>query len=122
MPRLLLVDDDAFLLQMIGGKFAAGGFEVLYAHDGEEGLAMLAKLKPDIVVSDYRMPNMDGLGFGARAKANPETAGIPIVFLTSEDFSPEVQASLKALGIADYMHKSLDFPEILARVKKALGL
>ena len=118
---MLLIDDDEFLLQMMGGKFAANGFEVQYAHDGAEGLDLLAKVKPDIVVCDFRMPTMDGLGFGARLKANPETKALPLIFLTSEDFSPEVLQSLKDMGIADYVHKSLDFKEILARVQKVLG-
>lgn len=119
--HLLLIDDDEFMLQHMGGKFAASGFEVAYAHDGAEGLEIAGRLKPDVVVCDFRMPNMDGLGFAGRLKSYPETKDIPLVFLTSEDFTPDIQQALKDLGVADYLHKSADFPEILERVNKVLG-
>lgn len=118
--HLLLIDDDEFMLQHLGGKFAAAGFEVMYAHDGAEGLEIAGRLKPAMVVCDFRMPGMDGLAFAGRLKNYPETKDIPLVFLTSEDFTPDVVQALKDLGVADYLHKSLDFEEILERVNKAL--
>ncbi|MEY4723741.1 MAG: hypothetical protein RLZZ324_1254 [Candidatus Parcubacteria bacterium] len=119
--HLLLIDDDGIMLQLFGGQFASAGYEVLYAHDGAEGWEMARSKKPDIILCDFRMPNMDGLELGGRLKAAPETKDIPLVMLTSEDFSADVQRALKDMGVADYLHKSLAFPEMLERVKKIVA-
>jgi CheY-like chemotaxis protein len=121
MPRLLLIDDDAFLLRHLGGKFSTHGFEVSYAHDGAEGLALAGQLKPDVIACDFRMPVMDGIGFGGRLKAVPDTKDIPLVLLTSEDFSPAELQALHDLGVTAYVHKSVPFEELLAAVNAACG-
>jgi CheY-like chemotaxis protein len=94
---------------------------VLYAHDGVEGWEMARTRRPDVIVCDFRMPNMDGLELAGRLKAAAETKDVPLVMLTSEDFSPEVQKALRELGVAEYVHKSSLLPELLAAVKRATG-
>lgn len=119
--HLLLVDDDPIMLQLYGGQFVRKGFEVLYAHDGAEGWEMARKLKPDLILLDYRMPGMDGMETAQHLKEDSEeTKHIPILMLTSEDFSGDAVRALKEMGVEDYLHKGLPFTEIFARVKASV--
>ena len=118
--HLLLIDDDPIMLQLFGGQFVTKGFEVLYAHDGAEGWEMARRLKPEIILCDYRMPSMDGMETASHLKGEADTKGIPLIMLTSEDFSPEAQKMLKEIGVDDYVHKGMMFNEILDRVKKVM--
>lgn len=115
--HLLLIDDDKVMLQLFGGQFGHKGFEVLYAHDGAEGWEMARRLKPDIILCDYQMPSMDGMETATHLKEGLDTKGIPLIILTSEDFSLEAQKMIKDVGVDDYVHKGLPFTDILARVK-----
>lgn len=118
--HLLLIDDDKTMLQLFGGQFGHKGFELIYAHDGAEGWEMARRLKPDLILCDYQMPGMDGMETATHLKGEEITKGIPLIMLTSEDFSPEVQKLLLDTGIDDYLHKALPFTEVLARVKTIL--
>jgi DNA-binding response OmpR family regulator len=119
--HVLLVDDDPIMLQLFGGLLARRGFEVLYAHDGAEGWEMARKTKPELIMLDYRMPGMDGMETAQHLKEDsPETRDVPIVMLSSEDFSPDAQKALKEIGVEDYIHKGQPPEEIIARVKAVL--
>jgi len=119
--HMLLIDDDPVMLQLFGGQFAQKGFEMMYAHEGAEGWELARRLKPTIILCDYRMPNMDGMETAQHLKEDSEeTKKVPLVMLTSEDFSPEAQKMLKEIGVDDYVHKGLPFKEILDRVKSVL--
>ena len=118
--HLLIVDDDPIMLQLFGGQLAAKGFEMIYAHGGAEGWEMARRLKPDLILLDYRMPSMDGMETATHLKAEADTKSIPIIMLTSEDFWPDTVKSLKEIGVAEYVHKGKPFPEILAHVQKVL--
>lgn len=120
--HMLLIDDDAIMLQLFGGNFAQKGFEMIYAHDGAEGWEVARRVKPDIILCDYRMPYMDGLETAEHLKTDSvETKKIPLIMLSSEDFSLEVQKALKEIGVDDYIHKGLPFKQILERVKTVLA-
>jgi len=118
--HLLLVDDDPVMLQLFGGQFAQKGFEVLYGHDGAEGWEVARKFKPEIIMLDYRMAGMDGMETAQHLKESEETKDIPIIIFSSEDFSPDGIKALKEIGVTEYLHKGLPFPDILEAVKKAL--
>lgn len=119
--HLLLIDDDKVILQLFGGQFGRKGFEVFYAHGGAEGWEIARRLKPDMILCDYRMPGMDGLETATHLKEAEETKGIPLAMLTTEDFSLEVQKILKDIGVDVYLHKGLPFAEILSNVKEVLA-
>lgn len=119
--HLLLIDDDEIMLQLFGGQLVRKGFEVIYAHDGAEGWELARRIKPEIILCDYRMPSMDGLETASHIKGEDDTKHIPLIMLTSEDFSPEAQKMLKDIGVDDYLHKGLAFKDILARVKVVLA-
>ncbi|HLC44582.1 MAG: hypothetical protein A2722_00885 [Candidatus Doudnabacteria bacterium RIFCSPHIGHO2_01_FULL_50_11] len=118
--HMLLADDDPLLRRLIGGAFAKRGFDLIYAADGNEAREVTRRLKPDIVLLDYRMPVFDGLKTASYLKKEPETKDIPIILLTNEDFPLEGEKYLKDLGVDDYVHKGADFEDILDKVKQVM--
>ena len=87
MPHnLLLCDDEVHILRAAEFKFKRAGFEVRTAFDGKEGWELIQQQRPDVVVTDYQMPRLDGLGLIERIRTTPETADIPVVLLTAKGF------------------------------------
>ena len=121
MKHILIIDDDPIILKVLGARLQQEGYEMLYAHDGNEGLKLAQEAKPDLVMTDYRMPNMGGLAMVGRMKMAEDTKNIPILMLTSEDFNPEALDALAKLGVNQYVHKSAAYTDILAAVKKILA-
>lgn len=120
--HVLLVDDDEALLRLFGGYLQRAGFEVLYAHDGNEGREIARRLQPDIVLLDLTLPIMDGYEVSFRLKTEKLTKHIPILVLTSADLSQEAEQLLRQQGVDDFIHKSVQDYEFIAHVKKVLGL
>ena len=120
--HILLVDNDPLILKLFGTKLAMEGFEVLYAHDGNEGRETARAAKPDLIVTDFMMPVMDGLEMAMRLKSEKETAHIPIIFLTSLIDKPEAVKAAKEIGASEFLHKGIELSEFLAHVRKALGV
>jgi DNA-binding response OmpR family regulator len=106
--RVLLVEDDPDILKIaaLAPRFD-GRFDVLQAGSGREGLAVARQEHPDLVVLDVMMPEMDGYVMLEQPKADPVTAGIPVVFLTARAQEQEMQKGL-ALGAAGYLIKPFD--------------
>jgi len=119
--HILIIDDDALIRRLFGGKLASAGFEVLYSRDGDEGREIARRLQPDLILLDIRMPGSDGYAVAQRLKEEPKTSSIPIIFLTNEDFSAEAEKAVKELWVADYIHKSIDLKELVKRIKKVLA-
>jgi len=119
-PHILLIDDDPTLLRLFGAKLADAGFEVLYAHDGDEGREMARRFLPDLILLDIRMPETDGYTIAKRLRNEPRTKNIPVAFLSNTDLSVEAEAAMKELYVVDYIHKSIDLNELVKRVKKIL--
>lgn len=118
--HILYVDDDPVMLQLFGGQLVRKGFELLYAHDGAEGWEMARKLKPELILLDYRMDGMDGMEAAEHLKGEADTKDIPIIMLSSEDFSFDAQKYLKEIGVDDFVHKGMMFAELFSRVKRVL--
>lgn len=116
--HILIIDDDALVRRLFGGKLAASGFEVIYASEGDEGREIARRLAPDLILLDIRMPGTDGYTIARRLREEPKTSKIPIVFLTNEDISPEAEKNMKELWVVDYIHKSIEPKDLVARVKK----
>src|SRR5262245_61086265 len=83
--RVLLVDYEPSILQMLSHYLEFSGYNVITAKDGEEALQKVRKEKPDIIFLDIRMPKMDGWEVCRRIKEDPTTCGVPVVFLTAYD-------------------------------------
>jgi two-component system phosphate regulon response regulator PhoB len=83
MPRILLVDDDLAILRLLEVNFRMEGFDVDAAGHGEEALAAASNATPDVVILDLMMPGMDGREIYERLRALPETADVPVIFLSA---------------------------------------
>jgi CheY-like chemotaxis protein len=118
-PRILVVDDDAWILRMVTTVLEKRGYEILTAHDGEEGFRVAVAQTPDLVVSDIMMPKMDGWTFIKALRSKPEFAFVPVIFLTALS-SDEDRIKGFRLGADDYLPKPFRFEELDLRVANAL--
>ncbi len=116
MARLLVVDDDPHLREVLRYALARDGHEVREARDGAEALRMVAQEAPDLVVLDIVMPGMDGL---EACRELRKTSAVPIVFLSSRDEELDRVLGLE-MGGDDYLAKPFSTRELCARVKAVL--
>jgi CheY-like chemotaxis protein/DNA-binding CsgD family transcriptional regulator len=114
-PVVLIVDDVPDNLAMLHDALDESGYTVLVATSGEQALQRVAQAGPDIVLLDAVMPGMDGFAVARALKADPATAGIPIVFMTGLTETEHVLAAFAAGGV-DYVTKPIRPPEVLARM------
>jgi DNA-binding response OmpR family regulator len=119
-PKVLVIDDDPVILELLRVNFEIEGFEVVVAADGVEGLAKASGAKPDVILSDIMMPRMDGLEVVARLKAGAATRHIPIILLSAKAQNAEVQQGLDA-GADDYVTKPFEPLELVDRVNALLS-
>lgn len=118
--KILVVEDDRNILQLIIFKLKNSGFEVFTAGNGIEALEFLKKNTPDLIITDVMMPLMTGKELMIELKQNPATKNIPTVMLTSRTLEKEVVEGL-SLGADDYIKKPFSPQELLARVKMVLA-
>jgi CheY-like chemotaxis protein len=108
LSKILLVEDDVDIQKVVRMSLRLRGVkEILVAQDGEECLAVVAGLKPDVILLDVMMPKMDGYETCRNLKANPETRGIPVIFLTAKAQQFEIKRGLEE-GACGYLLKPFD--------------
>ena len=110
--RILVVDDEAKLLRAVAVDLRGEGYDVATARSGAEALALVAQSLPDLIVSDIRMPGMDGYQLARRLRENQRTTIIPIIFLTAKDTSAERIEGFRA-GVDAYITKPFEPDELL---------
>jgi DNA-binding NarL/FixJ family response regulator len=118
--RLLVVDDEPNLLRAVAACLKAGGYEVSTARSGREALVQLAEAVPDLVVSDIRMPGMDGYQLARQLRGSPRTALVPIVFLTAKEETADRIEGFRA-GVDAYLTKPFEPEELIAVVNGILN-
>ena len=118
--RILIVDDTKDILLVVARRLKSWGYEALTAESGEEGLKIIQEQKPDLVLLDIMMPKMKGRDVCSLMKANPETARIPVIFLTALGLADHVKAGLD-LGADDYLVKPFEPAELKERIMIALS-
>ncbi|HEX8139376.1 MAG TPA: response regulator transcription factor [Pyrinomonadaceae bacterium] len=118
--RLLVVDDEPNLLRAVGACLRAEGFDVTTARSGSEALMSLAQTVPDLIVSDIRMPGMDGYGLARRLRSQSRTALIPIVFLTAKDQTADRIEGFRS-GVDAYLTKPFEPDELVAVINSILN-
>ncbi|QQS46512.1 MAG: response regulator transcription factor [Acidobacteriota bacterium] len=117
--RLLVIDDDPGLLRAVAETLRAEGYEVTTARRGAEALVRIAESLPDLIVSDIRMPGMDGYELVRNLRASARTRLIPIVFLTAKDETADRIAGFRS-GVDAYLTKPFEPDELLAVVANIL--
>ncbi len=110
--RILIVDDEAKLLRAVAVDLRAEGYDVATARSGAEALAHVAQSLPDLIVSDIRMPGMDGYQLARRLRENARTAIIPVIFLTAKDTSADRIEGFRS-GVDAYITKPFEPDELL---------
>jgi signal transduction histidine kinase len=116
---ILIVEDDATLLDGLRDILEFAGFRVTTASHGEEGLAALGQSHPDLIISDIMMPHMDGYQFYEAVRARPEGVGVPFIFLTAKGDKADIRRG-KQLGVDDYLVKPFDEEDLLIAVRAKL--
>jgi DNA-binding response OmpR family regulator len=120
MAKILIVEDDRFLRELIARKLKNEGYEVLEAVDGEEGLKKIKEEKPDLILLDLILPGIDGFEVLAKTKEDPNVAQIPVIILSNLGQREEIERGLK-LGAIDYLIKAHFTPgEIIEKIKNIL--
>lgn len=116
--RVLLAEDDPDIQLVARLSLRRAGFTVTAVNNGADVLRKLAEERPDVILLDWMMPEMDGFEACSRLKADPDTSGIPVIFLTAKSQESEINRGL-ALGACGYIAKPFD-PLALGKQVQAL--
>ena len=120
--KILIVEDEAQLLDVLRDEFSQAGFEVFKAKDGEEGYAVALEKRPDMILVDILMPKMDGLTMFNKMREHEELKKIPGIILTNVNDSGTISKALES-GAFDFLVKSDWEPKsLVARVKEKLAM
>ena len=117
--RVLLAEDDALLRRRLKRILQSEGFAVIAAEDGAEALSLSIEFAPDLILSDIKMPRLDGYGLLEAVQANPDTAHIPFMFLTVRDKPDELRLGLN-LGADDYLTKPVSRDGLMTAIRMRL--
>ena len=120
MKKILVVEDDKFLRELIIQKLLSEGYSTAEAVDGEEGIKKIAEEKPDLVLLDIILPGIDGFEVLKQAKANEDIKDIPIIILSNLGQQDDTDKGIE-LGAKDYLIKAEFTPgEIIEKIKAVL--
>ena len=121
MRTLLYIEDNDDNLYMLQLRFdVLGGYEIISATDGAAGLAMAAAERPDLILMDLNLPEVDGWEAARRLKADPATRDIPIIALSAHAMAGDREKAL-ATGCDDFDTKPVEFDRLLAKIEQALA-
>ena len=116
---ILVADDESHILNVVSVKLQNAGFRVLTARDGREAYDLATHEKPDLIITDYHMPEMSGIELCQALKRNPATAHIPAVMLTARGYALE-EADTERSGILCMLSKPFSPRQLLATVNDIL--
>ena len=119
MSKILCIDDDSDVRNLLEKILTDAGHTVTTAGDGRQGIAEARKNKPNLILLDVMMPQIDGFKVCSQLQADKETAYIPIIFLTALD-GQEERANALAAGAVDYLAKPVQKESLLAKVEEQL--
>jgi two-component system, OmpR family, alkaline phosphatase synthesis response regulator PhoP len=120
MKKILLIDDEKDILEVLGTRLVLAGFEVLKAQTGFDGIQKARKEIPDLIVLDIVMPDMGGEEVSEELKLDPKTADIPVIFLTCLYTKQEEKKVGHAVGKNIFVAKPYDVKELLDLIRSAL--
>jgi len=118
MATVLVVEDEFGIAELLDAVLTEEGYQVVTAMNGRDGLDLLARERPVLVLSDYMMPVMDGASLLARIRADPALQGIPVVMMSS---MPEAAVAQRCAGYTAFLRKPFKLFELLDVVGRVLG-
>ena len=119
LPRILVVEDEPSIAELIAVNLRHGGFEVVLAQDSVSAQAALDAVLPDAILLDWMLPGQSGLALARHWRQQPRTRAVPILMLTARGDEPDKVAGLDA-GADDYITKPFSTQELLARIRAVL--
>ncbi|BDU76174.1 response regulator [Mesoterricola sediminis] len=120
MAKILLVEDNEMNRDSLSRLLARRGYEVVFAEDGEEAVALALAASPDLVLMDISLPKLDGYEATRRLRARPECRTLPIIALTAHAMTSDREKALEA-GCTDFESKPVEFARLLGKIQKHLG-
>lgn len=118
--KILIIEDDKFLRELIARKLMENNFSISEAIDGEEGIKKIKEEKPDLILLDLILPGIDGFEVLGRMKEDEEVSSTPVIILSNLGQKEDVEKGLN-LGAVDYLIKAHFTPsEIIEKIKNAL--
>ena len=117
---LLIVEDDPDILELLETTLKFRGYRVITARNGREGLEVVKKQHPAIVIADIMMPTLDGFGLVHRLRINRETRDIPVVFITAAYVAPEDKEFALNIGATRFIEKPIDLEDFLTTIAELL--
>jgi CheY-like chemotaxis protein len=121
LGRVLVVDDDDVIRQLISVNLELEGFEVSTAVDGQDCLEKVKDVRPDVVTLDIMMPRLDGWEAASRLRADPDTADIKVVLLSARAQEADLERGSR-IGVDAYLTKPFDPDELIDVVRRLAGL
>jgi two-component system phosphate regulon response regulator PhoB len=118
-PRILIIEDERGLTDVLTYNLAREGYEILVAHDGQEGLRKAQMQVPDLILLDLMLPGMDGLEVCRQLRAGEQTRGVPILMLTAKAEETDQVVGF-SMGADDYVTKPFKIKPLIQRVKALL--
>lgn len=119
MAKILIIEDNEENWDMLSRRLQRRGYDVVGATDGRQGIEKAASERPDIILMDMNLPVLDGWEATRAIKAQPHTAGIPIIALTAHAMSGDREKALEA-GCDDYHTKPVELPKLLEQIEALL--
>jgi DNA-binding response OmpR family regulator len=120
VKKILVVEDDDEIRELICFKLRGAGYDVVDANDGEQGLELALRSDPDLAIIDWMMPRMSGVETVTAMRADDNARDIPVIMLTAKGQEQDVQRGFAA-GVDDYIVKPFSPRELMSRVDAALA-
>ena len=120
--KILLCDDEIHIVNASKFKFQRAGYEVITASDGQEAWEAIEADTPDLVITDFQMPRLDGLGLVKQMRAHDHTRSIPVIMLTAKGLELSTSEMCSTYGISRIMHKPFSPRDLLRRAEELLIL
>ncbi len=121
LARILVVEDDRFIREIVATTLSAEGYAVDVTEDGAKAWDYLAQHKPELVVLDLALPYMDGITLCRKLRATPGGATVPVLVVSASSGRAVIQAALEA-GADDFLDKPFDLADLAGRVQRLIGV
>ena len=117
---ILVIDDEMNTLLVVQKILEKSGYSVDLAVSGEQGIAKLRDIQPDLVILDVKMPGMSGIEVCEKLREKPMGRNLKVIFLTVVEYTPEMRKELESLNVSDYIVKPFKIRDLLRSIRDAI--